>query len=775
VGSLVWPARTPSGSPIVKFWIMSVRDCRMSLPPEEPLLLLDDEPDDSNSLPPWLIALVDDEPDVHHATTYALAGVKVLGRPLQFVSAYSGREGAELLARHGEEVAVALIDVVMEDEHIGLELVQQLRGEFGNGLTRVVLRTGQPGYAPELEVMHKYDINDYRTKSELTFDRLLTTLTAAIRAYQQVVTLERSRRGLDLIVHATADLSRRRGLTAFASGVIQQIAALLGLPPEGLLCVRASPPAEQGNTCIEPWVVAAAGSLAHWTGLPLSRLRPMRLAELISECLDSQTPSLLPDCACLFFRDEAQRAFAVYVETPLPLSTLDRQLLQVFSANIGTGFDNVSLIERLEQLAYVDALTALPNRTRFLLELDEALGQGRPLTMALIDVNGFSGINNAVGHQLGNGLLRAIGERLARVLDDDVTVARLSSDLFALFGSPAQIQPDALMAVFAATFAQEQVVLLVTASIGLVAQADLGQSAVETLRRADIALHQAKLHPERRFAWFESYMEEATLERLDLLQQLRQVVQQGGLRIYFQPQVALSDGEVIGVEALLRWQRTDGSFVPPDRFIPLAEASGEIIAIGDWVLRSACQCLARWEAQGRTGLRMAVNVSLVQFRASDFVERVAAALRDSGIEPSRLELEITESVAMAGFERIRKRLRQLKALGVQVAIDDFGTGFSSLSYLQELAVDRLKIDRGFVVGLPPGSAKLTIAEGIVRLARDLDIPVIAEGVERPEQAECLRQWGCQEAQGYLYSPALAEEALLVWLDERAPALKQGLG
>lgn len=738
----------------------------MSQSPDEPLLLLDEAPAASDGLAPWLIVLVDDEPDVHSATTYALAGVEVLGRPLRFLSAYSAREGAELLGAHGEAVAVVLIDVVMESERAGLELVQRLRGELGNALTRIVLRTAQPGYAPELEVMRRYDINDYRTKSELSFDRLLTTLTAAIRAYQQLLTLERSRRGLDLIVHAAAELSRQRGLASFAAGVLQQIAALFGLPPEGLLCVRGPRQTDGSDQPEEPWVVAAAGSLAHWTGLPLSRLRPARLANLIADCLDQQAPCLLADCSCLYFRDEAGRAFAVYVETPAPLSALDQQLLQVFSANISTGFDNVSLIERLEQLAYVDELTGLPNRTRFLQLLDEALGQGRRLTVALLDVDGFSGINNAVGHQLGNGLLRTIGERLVRVLGAEVCVARLSSDLFGMFGAPAQIQPDALIAIFAATFTQEQVALLMTASIGLVAQTDLGLSAVETLRRADIALHQAKLQPERRFAWFESYLEEATLQRLDLLQQLRQVVQQGGLRIYFQPQVALADERIIGVEALLRWQRADGSFVPPDHFIPLAEASGEIIAIGDWVLRTACQRLAQWSAQGRHGLRMAVNVSLVQFRASDFVERVAAALRDSGIEPSRLELEITESVAMAGFERIRSRLGQLKALGVQVAIDDFGTGFSSLSYLQELAVDRLKIDRSFVLGLPPTSAKLTIAEGIVRLARDLHIPVIAEGVERAEQAECLRRWGCQEAQGYLYTPALAEDALLAWLDQR---------
>lgn len=736
---------------------------------DEPLQLLEDESAATNNRPPWLIALIDDEPDVHAATKHALREVQVLGRPLKFINAYSKQEGAALLATHGEAIAVALIDVVMESDHAGLDLVRHLRTTLGNAMTRIVLRTGQPGYAPELEVMRQYDINDYRTKSELTFDRLVTTLTAAIRAYQQVVTLESSRRGLDLIVHATAELSQRRGLANFAEGVIQQIAALLGLPPDGLLCVRGTlrPALHVEEQPEEPWVVAAAGTLGRWTSQPLSLLQPARLAELIRNCLTQQTSSILPDSTCLYFRDDAGRDFAVYLDTPVPLSPLDQQLLQVFSANISTGFDNISLIERLEHYAFVDPYTSLPNRTRFLQLLDAALAENKPLAMALLDVKGFAEINNAVGHQLGDELLCAIGIRLVQVLGSEVTVARLSGDVFAVFGPPASIQPDPLMTVFAASFSLGTVALLVTASVGLVAQANLGFSALDTLKRADIALHQAKLEPEQHgYSWFVPLMEAATNQRLELLQQLRQVVQQGGLRVYFQPQIELTSGRTMGVEALLRWQKADGSFVRPDHFIPLAEASGDIIPIGDWVLRTACQRLAYWSTQGLDELRVAVNVSLVQFRASNFVQRVAMALRESGVAPRRLELEITESVAMAGFEQIGSRLGELKAIGVQVAIDDFGTGFSSLSYLQELAVDRLKIDRSFVANLPPEQTTQTIAKSIMRLAQDLGISVIAEGVESAWQAEYLHQWGCQEAQGFLYAPALEESALLSWMRER---------
>jgi len=719
---------------------------------DEPLVLLDEELTSTNNRPPWLIVLIDDEPDVHAATTHALREVQVLGRPLKFINAYS-----------------RLIDGVMESDHAGLELVRHLRVTLGNAMTRIVLRTGQPGYAPELEVMRQYDINDYRTKSELTFDRLVTTLTAAIRAYQQIVTLENSRRGLDLIVRAAADLSQRRGLAQFAEGVIHQIAALLGLPPDGLLCVRGTlrhaMHLEEKHS-VEPWVVAAAGTLGRWTNQPLSLLQPTRLVALIGECLTQQTSHIQADCTCLYFRDDAGRDFAVYLDTPSPLSALDQQLLQVFSANISSGFDNVSLVERLEHYAFVDPYTSLPNRTRFLQLLDAAQEENRSLTMALIDIKGFAEINNSVGHQLGDDLLCAIGIRLVRTLGQEAVVARISGDVFGVFGPPAVIQPNTLMSVFAASFPLGSVALLVTAAIGLVAQPNIGINAVETLKYADIALQQAKQQPEHGFAWFAPVMEATTTQRLQLLQQLRLVAQQGGLQVFFQPQINLDSGELVGVEALLRWQKADGSYVRPDHFIPLAEASGDIISLGDWVLHSACQQLAHWSAQGLNGVRMAVNISLVQFRASDLVGRVATALRESGVEAQRLELEITESVAMTGFDQIGARLGELKALGVQVAIDDFGTGFSSLSYLQELAIDRLKIDKSFVASLPPEPTKQTIAKSIVRLAQDLGIPVIAEGVENAWQADYLRSWGCQEAQGFLYAPALEGNDLLNWARAR---------
>ena len=232
--------------------------------------------------------------------------------------------------------------------------------------------------------------------------------------------------------------------------------------------------------------------------------------------------------------------------------------------------------------------------------------------------------------------------------------------------------------------------------------------------------------------------------------------------MHFQPQIDLHSGKIVGAEALLRWNTPQG-MVPPDRFIPLAEYSGLIIDLGEWVLRSACLEAKKWHQNGFPDLRIAINVSMVQFRSPSFVKMVKQALADIAIDPRLVELEITESVAMEGAMGLENLLNQVRGLGVMLAIDDFGTGFSSLSYLQRLNVDRLKIDRSFVNTLDDANAQTSIAEMIVRLGQNLQLTVIAEGVETEDQAQALRQLGCQEAQGFLYSKALPASQFFNWL------------
>jgi EAL domain-containing protein (putative c-di-GMP-specific phosphodiesterase class I) len=251
-----------------------------------------------------------------------------------------------------------------------------------------------------------------------------------------------------------------------------------------------------------------------------------------------------------------------------------------------------------------------------------------------------------------------------------------------------------------------------------------------------------------------------------LLQALRRAVQRELLFVVYQPQVNLISGQVVGVEALLRWRNEDGTFVPPDRFIPLAEASGMIVALGDWVLRIACQELVRLQAKGLPDLRMSVNVSQIQFRQPDFLDKLIAVLVETGINPKCLELEITESVAMEDAGFMLETLHMVRGLGISIAIDDFGTGYSSLSHLRLLPIDRLKIDRAFVTELNQDVSGGHIASMVIELGRNLKLTVIAEGVEEEAQAQTLMRLGCHEAQGFLYATPLTAVQLTEWLDKR---------
>lgn len=308
--------------------------------------------------------------------------------------------------------------------------------------------------------------------------------------------------------------------------------------------------------------------------------------------------------------------------------------------------------------------------------------------------------------------------------------------------------------------------MVVTATMGLTKLLGRDVLARDAIKDANIALKQAKKTRRGSFVMFSSEMGSEIRERVRLLQNLRQAVESERLFVVYQPQVHLHTGAIVGMEALIRWRNEDGSFVPPDRFIPLAEASGMIVAIGDWVLRTACHELVRLQAMGLADLRMSVNVSQIQFRHPEFLEKLNAALLDTRINPKCLELEITESVAMDDPQFMLESLHMVRELGISIAIDDFGTGYSSLSHLRQLPIDRLKIDRAFVTELSRDVSGGHIASMVIELGRNLKLTVIAEGIEEEAQAQKLLAMGCHEGQGYLYGKPMSAIALREWLAAR---------
>ncbi len=741
----------------------------MSTPPpsEEEFVFLDESdatlPHDvpqSKPIDVWRVMIIDDDADVHSATTFALGNLEMQHRPLEFIHAYSAKQARELLENE-RDIAVILLDVVMEQEDAGLQLVSHIRETLGMDEVRIILRTGQPGYAPEIDAIRDYDINDYKTKSELTRIKLYTTVTAAIRSYEQIRAINASRRGLDLIVNASTALMAQHGLENFAAGVIMQLSGLLNLRPEGLLCVREKLPLRGSDM----FVIAAAGDYRGLINKPVSTIQDARLANALTKAMTEQCNVYESDCTTLYFNGKTSRDFAAFLHTGMPLKEIDRQLLEVFCSNISVGLDNVELVSRLHNFAYYDLLTGLANRTCLVDILNDALTGPKRVntTLALVDIDHFSEINDALGHQFGDLLLLAVAARLKSILGESVNVARVGGDIFALLGANEQIQPQAILALFEKPFRMEYQEVLLSATIGLVRLHDYEGNGADALKDGDIALKRAKLQQRAGHFYFSSSMGVDIRERVHMMHALRAAFEARKLFVVYQPQINLQTRRVAGAEALLRWKGDDGVFIPPDRFIPIAEYSGIIIELGAWVMHEACRELVRLHSLGYTDFTMAINVSQAQFRHPHFLDTLRCALADTKASPSHIELEITESMAMEEPEMLVTLLDQIKQTGVTIAIDDFGTGFSSLSFLQQLHVDKLKIDRGFVSEITTSSRGSSIAEMVIQLGRNLDLAVIAEGVEDERQAGILTALGCPLAQGYLFARPMTPDALTDWL------------
>ena len=708
----------------------------------------------------WRIMIIDDDADVHSATTFALSNLEMQRRPLEFLHAYSAEQARELL-KVEQDIAVILLDVVMEQEDAGLQLVRYIRDDLGMIEARIILRTGQPGYAPEIDAIRDYDINDYKTKSELTRIKLYTTVTSAIRSYEQIRAINANRRGLDLIVRASTELMALHGLESFAAGVITQIAGLLSLHPEGLLCVREYVK-DDGSDLI---VIAAAGDYRELINKPVTVMHDDRINHALERALTEQRNIYESDFTALYFPGNGERDFAAFLNTGAPLKEIDRQLLEVFCSNISVGLDNVELVSRLHNHAFYDQLTKLPNRTRLVELIDDVLaGPVRnDTTLALIDIDHFAEINDALGHHFGDQLLLAVAARLQLGLGGRVHVARVGGDIFAVLGNNDMVNPQSILSLFDQAFKVDLQSVQLSATIGLVRLIDYDGKGADALKDGDIALKRAKLQQRTGHFYFSSRMGVDIRERVRMMYALRTAFEKRELFVAYQPQVDLKTRRPRGAEALLRWKTEDGTFIPPDRFIPIAEYSGIIIELGAWVMREACMELVRLHSLGFTDLAIAINVSQAQFRHPQFLETLCKTLEETQASPSSIELEITESMAMEEPETLMRMLDQIKQTGVTIAIDDFGTGFSSLSFLQQLHVDKLKIDRTFVTEITNSSRGSSIAEMVVQLGRNLDLAVIAEGVEDETQASILEKLGCPLAQGYLFAKPMTPDQLMEWL------------
>jgi diguanylate cyclase (GGDEF)-like protein len=704
----------------------------------------------------WRVLLVDDDPDVHQATVFAVGQHQLVGRSIEFLHAYSAAQARELLLSE-KDLAIVILDVVMESETAGLDLVGHIRQIADLRNTRIVLRTGQPGYAPELDTILKHDINDYKTKSELSQIKLLTLLTTTLRSYKQLGAIDANRQGLSLIVRASGSFMQMQGLGDFAVGVITQLAALLGTNPQGVVCAQTQ---RQSNSYI---VLAAAGRYAAHINEPLESLSNPSIRHRLVEAFDSCHSDFGSHDLVMYFGQKSGLDMAVYIDVEHVPGPVETELLNVFCANLSACLHNQSLIEQLRSTAFFDEMLKLPNRSHFIAEIDaRKAAQMHQWSIALVDIDDFSSINELMGHHYGDELLKALAIRLQAAVGQDVLLARVSGNAFGLLGPDLYINPERINLATCTPLLVENRPHKITATSSYVSiEGDL-QSGADYLKNATVALKQAKRQCRGQHMIYTADVGTHARSRAVMLAELHIAFDSQHLSLAYQPQIDLVSGRLIGLEALIRWRKEDGQMVPPDRFIPVAEQTGLIVAIGEWTLNQSCTMMKQLIDCGLAPQRMAVNVSVEQFKSPGFFDAVIGALDRAELDGSRLELEITESVAMLDSNHVKAQLIRLREQRIAVAIDDFGTGYSSLSYLEQLPLDRMKIDKAFVQQLgQPGSPR--IAEMIVELGRTLGLRVLAEGIEDQATCDVLQTMGCHEGQGYFISRPLESSKLLAWL------------
>lgn len=434
---------------------------------------------------------------------------------------------------------------------------------------------------------------------------------------------------------------------------------------------------------------------------------------------------------------------------------------------------------QIEHLAYHDPLTGLPNRQLFLDRLHLAIANahraGHRLAVLFLDLDRFKVINDSLGHGSGDGLLRGVASRIQELLRANDTVARLGGDEFTILAPQIFDADDAialarkLREAMRMPFTVDGRELFASASVGISLYPDDGADPETLLKNADIAMYRAKGEGRDTFQLYTPAMNARALEQLALENSLRRAVITGELLLHFQPIVHLESGRVHGVESLVRWRHPELGLLAPDRFIFLAEATGLIVPVGEWVLRAACTQVREWQLSGHPTLRAAVNLSARQLQQPDFVRRVTEIVAETGLAFDTLEFEVTESVAMHRHDGMIERVRELKALGVHISVDDFGTGYSSLSALQLLPVDSVKIDRSFVQELMAGGANAGVARAVISLGHSLGLRVIAEGIETESQLTALRELGCEAGQGYYFGHPMDGERCRALLDQKRDA------
>ncbi|WP_182212764.1 two-component system response regulator [Stenotrophomonas acidaminiphila] len=697
--------------------------------------------------PAFTVLSVDDDPGFQQSLRMALSDFRFNESPLRLLTASSSIEARDVMAAN-PGISAILLDVVMETDDAGLQLVRAVREQLGNSEVRIVLITGQPGMAPLRKTLQQLDISEYWLKTDLYRERLQGIVTGSLRTWSEIHALARAKRGLKHIVQAGSRLAGLRDPDDFSRQLLCELAALLEVPLDGLVCMH------DGSVDLpvsEAMVTAADGGFAELQGCRVQDIADTMVRDLLLDAFTRRCSIGMPSSQVLFLDGGGTVApMAIYLATERSLDAEEHELLQVFVTHANAGLVNVDLAARLERVAYRDSLLDIPNGNALRRDLRQVLEQPGPCGQSLlvVDLGQYSDGSLALGPEQGDLLLQRMAERLAQMYPPPCGIARLHEGTFAVLGPSERLASDPVDALEQSEDTGELPFLRVDA-----ARVDLDQyrgGAGGAVAAGLLLVTRIRASGGHGVAEYQVESEQENLCRFMESRALYRALREDRVGIALQAQVDLESGAIVGAEALARWTE-DGRPQSPASFIPVAEASGLIVPLGGRVIELVCDALRAMERAGFPDIPLSVNVSPLQLGRREFIDELAAMVARHGIEPRRMEIEITEGAVMSDYQDGRELLARLRRLGFGIAVDDFGTGYSSLRYVHSLPVTRLKLDRQFTAGVGEQGGSANVADMIIALGRRLGLDIVAEGVETPDQVEWLRRHGCPCAQGYLFA------------------------
>jgi diguanylate cyclase (GGDEF)-like protein/PAS domain S-box-containing protein len=730
----------------------------------------------------WRVLVVDDDQSIHDVTKLVLSNFSFNDKSVELSHAYSAAEARNIL-EHDDQFHVLLLDVVMETEHAGLDLVQYIRNVIKNQFLRIILRTGQPGQAPELSVIVDYDINDYKEKSELTAEKMRSCITIALRSYQDLDTIRRlaqTREKLrqqilvrnkelenanDLLnneIEMRTTIEQQLALTnEKLASIINNSSSLISLKDTSGKYEMVNDAFKESLNFEQPYVNGLTDEqlFSEETALLVKRSDE----EVISTKESIQCEELLP----------SKEGEHFYLTVKFPLYNEDGVINRVCSIN-------TDITERLRaqneilHLAHYDALTDLPNRSLFIDRVSQAITRNErsktSISVMFLDLDRFKNINDTLGHNVGDKLLVEVALRLKSIVRAADSVCRLGGDEFAVLLTDLRGKQDIIgvadkiMKLLSEPYIIESRELIVTPSMGVSRCPVDGENVQELLKKADVAMYKAKRSGKNAYRFYSREDDSKANLQLSLEVDMRKMLDSGNCQLIlnYQPKVSFSNGEFDSVEALVRWPHPERGLISPCEFIPLMEETGLIIEVGEWVIKEACSFAVRF-ATNHFPLRVAVNLSSIQLKHKDLIQKLEETLKETQCPPELLELEVTESSLVGDFEETRRVLESISEMGIRLAIDDFGTGYSSMNYLKRLPFNTLKIDRTFIVDAPVKEQDKAIVTTIAQLAHNLNMTIVAEGVETEEQYQLVKYVTSSSTdnhiQGFLFSKPVPEKQL----------------